>query len=205
MIVKFVPVRGACYDAARYLAELLTALGKLRPVAPVKISGSLSRFLAVAIASFFWPTYLSVVLSYSENRRDLSLPKLVSHVNSCVRLLTGGLPSCRYAFVAFLHERENGFDIHILLAKRDLMTGLCLPLWSATKNEYRLMRIWRRLINLRDNLSDPEDPWRRRFLVRIPPGLTRAQREEFRLLDYEVTVAITSGEIRNRRDICLFF
>lgn len=200
-----VPVSGFPLPLAKYLAELVDGKGRIRPADPIEIDGDLGRFISVAAISKFRPSFAHWILSLSEDAKALRERYLRRLVCRFVRLQIGGLPWNRVAYVAYFHERAQGCDIHVLIAKECLFTGRLLPLFGNKKADYKVLNVWRRFENLATGLTDPGDLWCRRYFSPIPKAYTPTQRRLFRALDLKATEKIRSGEIRSHADLLFFF
>jgi hypothetical protein len=201
--IHMLPCRGSAERAVQYLLGNRSSSGESRHASPVAVAGD-ARLFEYAVRGYGRNAYLSCVLSYSESREQLG-DSANQAGDELLDLLTGGLCRTRYAFFWVRHARENGTDDHLLISKQDAMTHLKLPLWSATEAEIKDINTFRRRHNLRHNLSDPDDPWRRRFLhkphFKMSPG-KRAVQEK---LDVAVVELAAAGFVRTRSDIVEFF
>jgi hypothetical protein len=205
MMTKFLYPVGFVTDACRYLKGGVSANGQTRLSAPEFIGGDEERLLQVAGCSKSNFPYSSITLSSNDDLAKVGKKWVRKITRRFVRRLTGNIHPSRFAWVAYLHERKGGFDVHIIIAKDDLWTHRPLPLWSATKGEIEDLNIARRLTNLVMNLGDPDDPWRKRYLSRIPKCLKPQTKHEFRTMDLEVTELAGEGIVRNQADIVEHF
>ena len=205
MITKFLYPVGFVTDACRYLRGDVDSNGQTRQSTPEFIGGDEERLLQVAGCSKSNFPYTSVTLSSNDPLPKGGKKWVRKITRRFVRRLTGNIHPSRFAWVAYLHERKAGWDVHVVLAKDDLWTHRPLPLWSATKEEIEDLNLACRLTNLVMNLSDSEDPWRKRYLSRIPKGLSRQTKHEFRTTDLEVTEMAGEGLLRTQADIVEHF
>lgn len=215
MIISFLPIKQSPEASVSYLEGNISAKGVRRASAPKALHGDSNRWLRVVGASNLKNPFLSAVLSFSEDSQALGeLPSQATE--EFFELLTGGVEPERVCWFSIQHQRENGMDVHVFIAKNDLYSGRQIPLWSGSEAEVEGLGWWRRKFNLEHGLADPNDPWRRKFHARFggrdttenvpelsPKGgrYDTDLREECVRLDAEVVELCAAGLIRTREDL----
>lgn len=200
MLVRFLKSASISHALA-YVKGPTNSTGGVRDVAPVLQFGDEDMLVPACESSPIRCSHNSIALCYTENRERLSLETQKRHLEQLSALTRGGLSRCRVPDVAYTHPRCGGSDSHLLQANFDLMTGRQLPIWSPTKAQIDLYSTWRRMTNLQDDLTDPDDPWHKRFLSKVPRSLPATCRNEYHTLDYSLTVCAEDGWIRSREEL----
>ena len=200
MLIKFLNP-GTVIAALLYVQSMVNTAGQKRPTAPAYFFGSPALLQATVESSLLQHPLCSVALSYSEPQHILGMDKQERHLRRFGEILRGGLPEDRVVSYGVGHGRQTGCDSHLLIAKDDILTHKQFTFWSHTAEEMEAFGTWRRLTNLQEGLTDPNDEWHQRFLVDIPSGLPRRFRKEFRGLDYDLTLLVADRWINDQNDL----
>jgi hypothetical protein len=192
--------------ALAYVKGSVDSVGRTRELPPELVCGHEDRFHSACRNSGLAHPYNSIGLFYSEPAGLLKFDQQRRHLLRLARLLRGGLPNSRVVDVGYLHRKlKAGCDSHLFQCKLDLLTHGQLPIWSCTGAEIELLNTWRGLVNREEGLTDPDDPWARRYLAKIPKSLSAEHRREFRTLDLQLTACAADGWIADREELIEVF
>jgi hypothetical protein len=200
MIIDYMESESAP-KAVRYCEDSVDSKGRDRDYPPEHLFGRKEHLLEACEDSPVINSHNSSSLAFSESREILGPKRLSRVMGTFSENARGGLPYNRVPDAAYGHFKLNSSDGHLLQLGFDLMTGRQLPVWSKCKQQLKYYRTLRRLINLMEGFTDPDDPWHQRFLAPIPWGLTSKDRKEFRKVDYDLTLTAADGFIWSREEL----
>lgn len=200
MLIRFLYCRSAA-NAVLYGLRTTNAKGVVRDMSPVPIIGSRKMFESACAHSGLKHSHNSCVLSYSEGSADIGLERQRRHLARFAEILRGGLPEARVPSYGVAHPGYDGTDSHLFQSKVDLLTHTQLPVWSFTASEIDFLNTWRRFTNITEGMTDPDDPWVRRFLAPVPDRLAFEHRREFREIDMDLSALAGDGWIWTADDL----
>ncbi|MGI4778333.1 MAG: hypothetical protein ACRYGA_09485 [Janthinobacterium lividum] len=192
--------------ATRYCEAPLDAMGRARDEVRV-LRGSSRQFEQVAMGLSFREKYKSAVIAFAPDD-DPSDEDIEAILDDFREVCFAGLDKTRFCFVAYLHRSPDKVDLHVLLAKVDLLTGLQFnaapPGWERDFDPLRDAWNWRM------GWARPDDPRRARALqpgaaspgdaARIRAGLA-VEPDTKKLLAEMLTARVRAGVVNNRADV----
>ena len=206
MITFLASSRNSPLLAIRYCEAPLDAMGRVRGEVRV-LRGSSRQFEQVAIGLGFREKYKSAVIAFapSDAPSDEDIETILDEFEE---VCCAGLDKTRLCFVAYLHRSADKADVHVLVAKVDLWTGLQFnaapPGWERDFDPLSDAWNWRR------GWARPDDPRRARALqpgaaspgnaARIRAGLA-VEPDPKRLLTEMLTARVRAGVVQNRADV----
>ena len=146
--------------------------------------------------------YLTGSLSWSETRPEIRKSTIEVVCASLESVLYAGLEHRDFTRPAYyLHQRENGTDVHFCFAQVDLRTGQEVSLYS-NRRDGPLLDTWVERWNLTKRWACPYDG-ACRGLRGTPPGdlSEPPDRKNWRDVDRAIVRAMRSGKCRTRAQI----
>ncbi len=185
--------RSSGTGATAYLVRLFNWVNEMRPSKPEVLDGDSEVFEESARISGYAQPYLSGEASWGEDIDKVGRKAALACVMAFIRLLTAGIPLSEFAFLIVLHSRIVGFDIHFVLGKVHLKTGLQFRFYRDTDYDEALKRTFRRHANLTNGYSDLEDPENRSLKTQPSPYAKPAERRAHEEFDDRMVQWVRSG------------
>ncbi|RYG82552.1 MAG: hypothetical protein EON59_14140, partial [Alphaproteobacteria bacterium] len=206
MITFLASSRNSPVLAIRYCEAPLDAVGRTRDEVRV-LRGSSRQFEQVTMGLGFREKYKSAVIAFAPGD-DPSDEDIEAILDEFEEVCCAGLDKTRLCFVAYLHRSPDKVDVHVLIAKVDLWTGLQLnaapPGWERDFDPLRDAWNWRM------GWARPDDPRRARALqpgaaspgdaARIRARLA-VEPDTKKLLAEMLTARVRAGVVNNRADV----
>lgn len=206
MITFLASSRNSPVLAVRYCEAPLDAMGRTRDDVRV-LRGSSRQFEQVAMGLGFREKYKSAVIAFAPGD-DPSDEDIEAILDEFQEVCCAGLDKTRFCFVAYLHRSPDKVDVHVLIAKVDLWTGLQFnaapPGWERDFDPLRDAWNWRK------GWARPDDSRRARALqpgaaspgdaARIRAGLA-VEPDTKKLLAEVLTARVQAGVVNNRADV----
>lgn len=141
----------------------------------------------------FRQRFCSGCLSFTEN---LSASKCAELIDEAEIQLAGGLNRERLDFFWVRHSDKDRTELHFVIPEVDLASGKKFSPYVHRRDAERL-RIWQRLVNLRDGFSDPDEPRRRLDAKPNPraPGASVQQQAD------GIIAPLLFSTVQNRGDV----
>jgi hypothetical protein len=176
--------------------------GEPRLAPPEVVYGDPTLFDQSLSAVDYSQNYLSGELSWGENEEDVGSAKYMPVLLDFLRLLTGDQKLRDFSILAVLHKRLKGFDVHFVLSRLNLRSGLQFRFFRNTPHDRATINTWREIQNLTYGWTDPDDPECADLRSR-PSRYERSadKRTAYTNLDDTVIQLIRNGSIRSRDDI----
>lgn len=173
-----------------------------RPAPPEVVYGDPPVFDQSLRAAGYSQQYLSGELSWGEDEENVGRKAYMTVLHDFLRLLTGGQKLRDFSILAVLHKRVKGFDIHFVLSRLNLRSGLQFRFFRNTPHDRATFNTWRRIQNLRFDWTDPDDP----ECADLRSRPSRYERSEDQCaahvkLDDTIVQLVRNGSIRSRDDI----
>lgn len=178
--------------------------GRQRFCEPQILHGDPNMFDSWFVNCNYSVKYLSGVLSWGESYESLDPLKVEQVVAECLNLICDEHPLSEFPHLVVLHRRNTGFDVHFGLGCEYLKKGRSFPFISSSEAhnmDGQILGLWRRKINLLNDWSDPDDPWRKRLTS--PPGayVKDAESKIITQINKENEAMFSEGFIYNRDDL----
>ena len=143
----------------------------------------------------------SVVTSYAESLETIGLDRIAKEARERLQMHAGGLSLSRFAWSFWIHQRENGCDVHIVAIPLDFLTDRVLPLFARDTVMCDFTEKTFRLWDLQNNRASPDDWWRRSMTTATPRGLSASETLWFAATDSHIADWLRAGIIRSRDDV----
>ena len=192
MIIK-INRRSSGTGATAYLLSLLNWVNETRPAKPEILYGDAEIFEESARISGYSQPYLSGEASWGEDIIKVGRKIALACVMAFIRLLTARIALAEFAFLIVLHSRKQGFDIHFVVSKVHLKTGLQFRLYRDTDYDEAFKRTFCRRANLVHGWSDQEDPENRSLRTHPSPYAKPAERRAHEEFDDRMVQWVRSG------------
>lgn len=193
--------RSSGAGATAYLLSLLNWVNETRAAKPEILDGDPEIVEESTRISGYAQPYLSGEASWGEDIDKVGRKAALACVMAFIRLLTAGLPISEFALLIVLHCRTKGCDVHFVLSKVHLQTGLQFRFYRNTDYDEALKRDFRRHANLTHGWSDPEDPENRSLKTHPSPYAKPAERHAHEEFDDRVVQWVRSGLVTSREGL----
>ncbi len=157
MLAKF-NRRSSDPTVVEYLLRAKDWKGNPRPASPEVVYGDPTVFDQSLRAASYSQQYLSGELSWGEDEDVVGRNAYMTVLHDFLRLLTGGQKLRDFSILAVLHKRLKGFDIHFVVSRLNLRSGLQFRFFRNTPHDRATFNTWRRIQNLSYGWTDPDDP-----------------------------------------------
>lgn len=189
--------RSSGTGATAYLLSLFNWLNEMRPAKPETLEGDQEIFEESTRISGYAQPYLSGEASWEEDYDKVGRKAALDCVMAFIRLLTAGMSLSEFALLVVLHRRKVGMDIHFLLSKVHLKTGLQFRFYRNTGYDDALKRTFQRHANLTNEWSDNEDPENASLKTHPSPYAKPGERRAHEEFDERMVQWVRSGLATN--------
>lgn len=181
-----------------YLLGLVDGNGQMRALTPMVLMGDpelLDLFTQTCSAAYI---YLSGALSWEESFEKVGLETVLQVVEAhLTRLCSKAISYREFLHLVVLHVRESGFDVHFVLSRIHLPSGLQFPHYADTKFDRQHARVLRLFQNYSCGWSDCEDPGRGRLVNEPPFFIKGEQRKTAKELGAIAELIACSGKVKD--------
>jgi len=188
-------------EVIKYLMGFLTWAKVAREHAPELLFGNVDEFLAMVATTVAAKVYESDILSWSESLESVSKEKVRRVCLDYIRLKRGCLRSPEICSIVVLHQRNSGFDCHIVMLRTHLPADLSVSYSFHNKTDWHVKRVWRRIVNLQEGWSDPDDLGRHRVEQQPPQKMSLDDREPWSECDKKISEDVRRGIITNATEL----
>ena len=143
--------------------------------------------------------YTSGCLSFEEAPDHLTLKQKNDIMDSFEETITAGLDADRVSFAWIEHRDKGRLELNFVIANVDLEHGRLFQPYIHSQDKTRV-NAWKDLQNIYYDLSDPNDPIRKRLMAQRD-NLPRATKEAREAITEGLESMVANGLITNRHEI----
>ena len=143
--------------------------------------------------------YTSGCLSFEEAPDHLTLKQKNEIMDSFEETITAGLEVDRVSFAWIEHRDKGRLELNFVIANVDLEHGRLFQPYIHSQDKTRV-NAWKDLQNIYYDLSDPNDPIRKRLMAQRD-NLPRATKEAREAITEGLKSMVANGLITNRNDV----
>lgn len=143
--------------------------------------------------------YTSGCLSFEEAPDHLTLKQKNDIMDGFEETITAGLDADRVSFVWIEHRDKGRLELNFVIANVDLEHGRLFQPYIQSQDKTRV-NAWKDLQNIYYDLSDPNDPIRKRLMAQRD-NLPRATKEAREAITEGLERMVANGLITNRHEV----
>ena len=143
--------------------------------------------------------YTSGCLSFEEAPDHLTLKQKNEIMDSFEETITAGLDADRVSFAWIEHRDKGRLELNFVIANVDLEHGRLFQPYIHSQDKTRV-NAWKDLQNINYDLSDPNDPARKRLMAQRD-NLPRATKEAREAITEGLKNLVAEGLITSRSDV----
>lgn len=143
--------------------------------------------------------YTSGCLSFEEAPDHLTIKQKNEIMDGFEQTITAGLTADRISFSWVEHRDKGRLELNFVIANVDLEHGRLFQPYIHSQDKTRV-NAWKGLQNIKYDLSDPNDPARKRLMAQRD-NLPRATKEAREAITEGLKNLVAEGLITNRNDV----
>ena len=143
--------------------------------------------------------YTSGCLSFEEAPDHLTIKQKNEIMDGFEQTITAGLTADRISFAWIEHRDKGRLELNFVIANVDLEHGRLFQPYIHSQDKTRV-NAWKDLQNINYDLSDPNDPARKRLMAQRD-NLPRATKEAREAITEGLKNLVAEGLITNRNDV----